>query len=89
MAKNPELTGYYFVPPNAESLIKLTFHERCTLLMKQGNYTVNPNAKLSNPEKIDMECALDNSRIPTHRRMGARLPDDFAYGAVPIFTLSL
>lgn len=73
------LPGFFFHPQQDDGLVKLSFEDRCLLLENQGNYMVplwvrDPNMR------TDLECSLENSRIPTHRQPDAAIP---GYGDVP------
>lgn len=66
--EHPKYPGFYFVPLEQDpDLVELTLHERRVMLSEEGNYAVML-ADMSNPSyKIDVQCACDNARIPTHR----------------------
>lgn len=78
-----DIPGYFYCPRDTEGLIALTYAERKGLLLNQGNYLVSENKIETGGERIDMECLLDNSRIPTHKTPEAVKP---VYGSVPFFT---
>jgi hypothetical protein len=83
MSTNNELSnmpGFFFCPADAAGLIKLSEEERATLMCRQGNYMVTGFTGLSEGDRCDLLCALDNARIPTHRHPEATIPK---YGDVP------
>ena len=76
------LPGFFFYPFKKEGLVELSLYERLEVFSNQGNYnallTYSPS--LSEAQKTDLICILDNSRIPTHKKPDAIVPD---YGDVP------
>ena len=75
--------NFSFYPAKTEGLEKLTNAQRFELLENQGNYMVTLY-KEDPAHEIDLLCACDNSRIPTHRVPGTEIP---GYGDVSIFGL--
>jgi hypothetical protein len=73
------LPGFFYYPSDVTGLEELTYEQRCELLTNQGNYMV-PLWQSDPSMRMDVQCALDNSRVPTHRHPGAVIP---TYGAVP------
>lgn len=76
--------GYYFYPrkelEEQLGLIALTFEERRDLYASPGLY----NACLYTKDDIDFQCAMDNSRTPTHRTSEAK-PPEYGSGILPEF----
>ena len=71
--------NFFFCPVDTTGLEKLTEDQRIELLENQGNYMVALHK--SDPMlRGDLICACENGRIPTHRKVGAKIP---AYGDVP------
>lgn len=71
--------NFFFCPVDTTGLEKLTEDQRIELLENQGNYMVG--LQKSDPMlRGDLICACENGRIPTHRKLGAKIP---AYGNVP------
>lgn len=77
------LPGFFYHPQDSEGLEELSYDQRVELFANQGNYSADLSAYLpgSQERNGDMECALANSRIPTHRRPGTEIP---GFGKVPI-----
>lgn len=75
------LPGFFYYPVDATGLVELTLAERRDILTNQGNYAVALTNMQDENQRIDLGCACDNGRIPTHRRPDAVIP---AYGDVPI-----
>lgn len=63
--------GLHYVPQNTEGMIELSIEERRRLLIDLGNYMVAFINLASPMERADLECLLDNERIPTHREADA------------------
>lgn len=61
--------GLHFVPKDTSSMIELSFMERFDLLESISPEIRNYwNPRLSST-KTDIECLLDNNRVPTHREV--------------------
>ncbi len=75
------LDGFFFYPRENEGLIELTLKERQTLFGNQGNYMASLVDMNDKNQVIDLRCAMDNNRIPTHRKPEAVIPK---YGDVPL-----
>jgi len=73
-SKDPRYEGYYFHPPESLvvrlGLVNLTFEERRALYASPGLYS----ALFESEKSIDFNCAMENSRTPTHRSMNSIPP---------------
>lgn len=77
-----KLPGFFFCPTDTTDLVELTVQERMEIMGSgQGNYMVHVVDMSSDFHRADLLCALDNNRIPTHRRTDITMP---GFGAVPI-----
>ena len=76
------MSGFFFYPADIEGLEELTLQERYLLLTNQGNcHCASQEVQsMTDSQRIDIECTLDNSRLPTHRIPGTKNP---TYGSVP------
>jgi hypothetical protein len=77
-----KLPGFFYYPGNKEGLELLTTAQRVEIMANQGNYIMIgmqiPHE--STGQFGDLQCLLDNGRIPTHKRPNAVTP---SYGDVP------
>lgn len=82
MAQNESKTlpGFFYCPSDVTGLEELTYAQRCELLTNQGNYMI-PLWQNDPGMRMDVQCSLDNGRVPTHKLPDAVIP---TYGAVPI-----
>jgi len=76
------LPGFFYYPKDAEGLEILSIEERKQLLHNQGLNQVVDHLDVNDPKQFtDLFNALDNRRIPTHRRPGTPF---LGYGEVPV-----
>lgn len=78
--ESTKLPGFFFHPLNADGLVELEMKDRLLIVNNQGNYMALINMPRTEMERVDMQCFLDNNRIPTHRREDAVIPE---FGHVP------
>lgn len=78
--ESKSLPGFFYCPSDADGLIKLSVEERATVMTNQGNYAVSMVDRSDENQMCDLRCALDNSRIPTHRKPDVAIP---GHGDVP------
>lgn len=74
------LPGFFFYPKCADGLEELSRDDRILMVENQGSYGIRL-IKDDAASQTDLNCLLDNSRIPTHRRPGVKIPD---FGSVPL-----
>jgi hypothetical protein len=80
MSKN----DFAFLPTNDDGeWEELSFKERMDIFhLRDGDYMIHL-ADISNPSvKADVWCAMENARVPTHKRKGADISKSFGVGAV-------
>lgn len=76
--RSNEPMPFEYCPKNTAGLEELTFEDRILYLFNCGVYTAKPSKTWRNIDRVDMQCTLDNWRIPTHRIIGQQIP---AYGS--------
>lgn len=64
--------GHHYVPANATGLVELSLQERCDLYsLWFGGYGVTGFDGITEANRVDLQCLMNNNRIPTHRDVDA------------------